>query len=266
MPLSAPDLRPYLEELERFADGQLSAAEQEAFEARLETDPALYQAYQQYEQLTADLRWVAGHETLYQRLLALDRRLDQRQEALSRVRRRQRQQQSRWGVGVAAAVLALLGLWLLWRPTAPSAATTWKRYYQPEAALPDSVVRETQRPLLAEAMRHYREGEFPPALQALRRIPTSAIGQDTLTYYNGIFLLSQNEPEQIQAAQPFLRRVATQPGSPLAGRARYHLGMAYWRNQQTTAARNTLRAVSNDPRNPYQEAARRVLRSRVLKD
>ncbi|NVO30956.1 tetratricopeptide repeat protein [Hymenobacter lapidiphilus] len=266
MPLPAPDLRPYLEELERFADGQLSAAEQEAFETRLETDPALYQAYQQYEQLTADLRWVAGHETLYQRLLALDQRLDQRQLALSRVRRRQREQQRRWGVLVGGALLMLLGLWLLWRPAAPSAANSWNTYYQPETALPDSVVREGQRPLLAEAMRLYREGQYPQALQALQRIPTNAIGQDTLTYYNGIFLLSQDDPEQIQAAQPFLRRVATQASSPLAGRARYHLGMAYWRNQQTTAARNTLRAVSNDPRNPYQPAARRVLRSDALKE
>ncbi|WP_190242647.1 hypothetical protein [Hymenobacter lapidiphilus] len=266
MPLPAPDLRLYLEELERFADGQLSAAEQEAFETRLETDPALYQAYQQYEQLTADLRWVAGHETLCQRLLALDQRLDQRQLALSRVRRRQREQQRRWGVLVGGVLLALLGLWLMWRPAAPSAANSWNRYYQPEAGLSDSVVREGKRPLLAEAMRLYREGQYPPALQALQRIPTNAIGQDTLTYYNGIFLLSQDDPEQIQAAQPFLRRVATQASSPLAGRARYHLGMAYWRNQQTTAARNTLRAVSNDPRNPYQEAARRVLRSDVLKE
>ncbi|SDY38030.1 hypothetical protein [Hymenobacter psychrophilus] len=266
MPLPAPDLRPYLEELERFADGQLSAAEQEAFESRLETDPALYQAYQQYEQLTADLRWVAGHETLYQRLLALDQRLDQRQLALSRVRRRQRQQQQRWGMGVAAALLALLALWLLWRPVAPSAATEWARYYEPEAGLPDSVLRDNQRPLLAEAMRYYREGQYQPALQTLSRIPATAIGQDTLTYYHGIFLLSQDGPEQIQAAQPFLRRAATQPGSPLAGRARYHLGMAYWRNQQTSAARNTLRAVSNDVKNPYQQAARRVLRSGAMKD
>ena len=262
---SASDLRPYLEELERFADGQLNAAEQEAFETRLEQDAALYQAYQAYEQLTADLRWVAGHETLYQRLLALDRRLDQRQEALARIRRRQRRIQRQWALGAVGAAVLLVVLWLLLRPTAPTPETAWARYYVPEVALPATVIHESQRPLLAEAMHQYRDGHYIPALYSLRRVPSTTIGQDTLTYYNGIFLLSQQEPDQVQAAQSFLRRVATQTSSALAGRARYHLGMAYWHNQQLTAARNTLRAVANDARNPYQDAARQVLRSGALK-
>ncbi|MFD2785726.1 anti-sigma factor [Hymenobacter rubripertinctus] len=259
------DIRPYLEELERFADGQLNAAEQEAFEVRLEQDAGLYQAYQAYEQLTADLRWVAGHETLFQRLLALDLRLDQRQEALQRIRRRVRRVQRQWAGAALVGALLLLAVWWFW-PAAPATEATWTRYYVPEAGLTDAVVRENQRPLLAEAMRQYRDGHYTPALYALRRMPSNTIGQDTLTYYNGIFLLSQQEPAQILASQPFLRRVAMQSGSALAGRARYHLGMAYWRNQQITAARNTLRAVANDTRNPYQDAARQVLRSGVIKD
>ncbi|UPL49035.1 hypothetical protein [Hymenobacter sublimis] len=258
------DLRPYLEELERFADGQMTPPEQAAFEKRLEQDPDLYRAYQAYEQLAADLRWVAGHETLHQRLLALDRRLDQRQDALTRIRRRQRKTQQQWGAVVVMGVVALLALWLVLRPSAPSAEASWARYYVPEAGLPDDVVNESRRPLLAEAMRQYRDGRYTDALHALRRVPTSSLGQDTLLYYSGIMLLSQEGTEEIRAAQPFLRRVAMQSGSQLAGRARYHLGMAYWRNQQITAARNTLRAVANDTRNPYQDAARQLLRSAAL--
>ncbi|GAB3301918.1 tetratricopeptide repeat protein [Hymenobacter tenuis] len=264
MTLPAFDLRPYLEELERFADGQMTPAEQEAFEVRLEQDATLYQAYQAYEQLAADLRWVAGHETLHQRLLALDLRLDQRQAALGRIRRRQRRTQQRWGLLGLAAGIVLVLLWMILRPTAPNAEASWTRYYVPEVGLSDDVVQETQRPLLAEAMRYYRDGHYAPALHSLRRISSSSLGQDTLMYYNGIFLLSQDKPEQIKAAQPFLRRVAMQSGSGLARRARYHLGMAYWRNQQITAARNTLRSVANDPQNPYQEAARQLLRSDAL--
>ncbi|WP_426489748.1 hypothetical protein [Hymenobacter sp. 102] len=260
-----PDLRPYLDELERFADGQMGAAEQEAFETRLEQDADLYQAYQLYEQLSADLRWVAGHETLCQRLLALDRRLDQRQEALARIKRRQRRLQRQWAIVGGVALVALLAVWwFLMRPASSSPEIAWTRYYVPDAGLADEVIQESQRPLLAEAMRQYRDGHYTPALYTLRRVPTSTLGQDTLTYYSGIFLLSQDEPEQVRAAQPFLRRVAMQSGSRLAGRARYHLGMAYWRNQQITAARNTLRSVANDPRNPYQEAARQLLRSDAL--
>lgn len=263
-PLPAFDLRPYLDELERFADGQMTAAEQTAFEERMEHDAQLRQAYEAFEQLTADLRWVAGHETLRQRLQSLDLRLDQRQAALTRIKRRQRRTQRRWGLLVAVAVAAALALWLVLRPAESTKAGAWTRYYVPDTGLPDEAVRESQRPLLAEAMRHYREGHYAPALHALRRVPTSNLGQDTLLYYSGIFLLSQDDKEQTQAAQPLLRRVAMQSESGLARKARYHLGMAYWRNQQITAARNTLRAVAADARNPYQSAAQELLRSDAL--
>lgn len=263
---SAPDIRPYMEELERFADGQMPLAEQEAFEQHLEQDPALNQAFQVYEQLTADLRWVAGHETLRLRLEALDRRLDQRNEALDRIRRKQRKTQIRWGLVAGVAVALLLGLWLLLRPASTASDTTWAQYYVPDAGLPRTAIREDRQPLLAEAMSQYQEGRYPTALHALRRIPTSTLGQDTLLYYTGIFLLSQSElgQEKTQEAQTYLRRVAQQPGSALAGKARYHLGMAYWRNQQPEQARTTLQQVADDASNPYQQAASRLLRSDVL--
>ncbi|MBC8084429.1 MAG: hypothetical protein H7Z21_14610, partial [Hymenobacter sp.] len=91
------DLRPYLDELERFADGQLSEAEQEAFELRLAQEEELSTAYEGYEQFTADLRWVAGHETLRHRLQNLDKRLDQRQQALAGLQLRPRSARARWG-------------------------------------------------------------------------------------------------------------------------------------------------------------------------
>lgn len=140
MTLPSFDLRPYLEELERFSDGQMTPAEQEAFEQRLEHDAALYQAYQAYEQLTADLRWVAGHETLYQRLLALDRRLDQRHEALTRIRRRQRKTQQRLGLVAVVAGVVLVLLWLILHPATPTLEASWARYYVPDAGLPLSLI------------------------------------------------------------------------------------------------------------------------------
>jgi tetratricopeptide (TPR) repeat protein len=262
----APDLHPYLEELERFADGQMSAAEQEAFAQRLEQDPALALAFQAYEQLTADLRWVAGHETLRLRLEGLDRRLDQRNKALDRIRRKQRKTQIRWGLVAGVAAALLLGLWLVLRPTNTSPGASWARYYVPDAGLPSTAIREDRQPLLSEAMSQYQAGHYPQALHALRRIPTSTLGQDTLLYYTGIFLLSQSEQEidKTQEAQTYLKRVAQQPGSALAGKARYHLGMAYWRNQQTEQARTALQLVADDASNPYQQAARRLLKADVV--
>ncbi|RYU78635.1 tetratricopeptide repeat protein [Hymenobacter persicinus] len=255
------DLRPYLDELERFADGQMTPIEQEAFEQRLENDPGLQQAYEIYEQITSDLRWVAGHETLRHRLQGLDMRLDQRQEALGRMHRRQRRQQRRWGAVAFGAVLAVLGLWLVFRTPPRDPQRDWIKYYVPDPGLSESASLSSHRPLLAEAMEQYRAGHYPAALHALRRMPTDNVGQDTVLYYNGVILLRQ---DQAAAARPFLKRVSQMSGSSLANKARYHLGMAYWMAGQIPEARAALREVASDSINPYRKPARQVLDAKVI--
>ncbi|WP_045689205.1 tetratricopeptide repeat protein [Hymenobacter sp. AT01-02] len=240
----------------------MTVAEQEDFERRLEQDAALNHAYQTYQQLTADLRWVAGHETLRMRLEAIDRRLDQRHRALQRMEQQERRKQVRWGLVAAIAAGVLVVVWLVLRPSS-SQATDWTNYYVPDAGLPQTALG-SNRPLLVEAMQYYREGHYPQALNSLQRVPNSALGQDTLLYYSGIFLLSQQDAERHEEAQALLRRVAQQPNSGLAAKARYHLGMAYWRTQQPELARTTLETVAAEATNPYQQAARRILQTDAL--
>lgn len=253
------DLDPYLEDLERFADGQMSALEQETFEERLLHEEPLRQAYAVYEQLTADLRWVAGHETLRLRLLAQDRRFTERETALTRVREQQRHTHNRWLVLVVGVLIIALATWIFAQRTLnETSRSAWEALYEPDPGLPAAIIHTESRPLLAEAMQQYQEEHYPAALHALRRVPGAALGQDTLLYYSGIFLLRQGNAT---AAQPYLRRAGLQPGTPLAGQANYHLGMAYWRNQQLPDARAALDLVATDARNPYQAAARRVLQS-----
>ncbi|AII52018.1 tetratricopeptide repeat protein [Hymenobacter sp. APR13] len=259
-----PDLRPYLDELERFADGQMSESEQEAFELRLEQDEQLSTAYERYERFTADLRWVAGHETLRHRLAGLDKRLDQRQHALQRVQRRRRRQQVRWGVAGGVLLLLLgVGLWLLLRPHAISAEEAWTRYYTPDPGLTEAAAQRVGNPFLREAMQQYRDGHYPAALHSLRRISQNSLGPDTLLYYTGVTLLRQDEAT---AARPYLLRASRQPGSALAGKAQYQLGMAQWRTGQLPQARTTLQAVAQDPRNPHRLDAKAVLQANVLND
>ena len=266
---SSADLRPYLDELERFADGEMLPAEQADFEARLEVDDTLHRAYETYQQLTADLRWVAGHETLRLRLQALDKRLDEREAALLRMRRDTRRKQVRWGTVALISGLVLSALvlaYLLLRPTAPAAAPAtadlWARYYAPEPGIPPTAAILARRPLLAEAMREYRAAQYPAALRALRRASPDRIGQDTLLYFNGVFLLRQHQPD---AARPYLQRVSEQPGSRLAERALYHLGMAAWQAEQPAEARRVLTRVATDSLNPYYQDARRTLADGVVK-
>ncbi|TGE15055.1 tetratricopeptide repeat protein [Hymenobacter elongatus] len=261
--MSPAELRPYLDELERFADGQMTTSEQDVFEERMLREPALREAFEVFEQITADLRWVAGHETLRHRLLTLDHRLNQRQDALLRIKRRQRRTQTRWGAIVAVLALLAVGLWFfLLRPAARQSGSAWQNYYVADPGLPSENTLDEHRPLLAEAMTQYRLGHYPAAMHALRRVPTDNLGADTLQYYNGIFLLSEGDG---QAARPYLRRVVQQSGSPLVRKARYHLAVAYWAARQWPEARAAFREVAADSLNPYRRDAQKVLQANVLR-
>jgi tetratricopeptide (TPR) repeat protein len=262
-PLTDP--RPYLPELERFADGLMLPAEQEAFEVRLENEPALAEAHAAYEQLTADLRWAAGHDTLRQRLHALDQRMNQRGHALLRTETRTRQRKRRVAVlGTLGAVLLLalaMGAWWLSRPAGAAAQRNWKTYYQPDAGPVVTPALRRSHPLLSQAFDQYRAGHFPAAMYSLGRVSQDKVSADTLQYYHGLILMRQGEGA---AAQAYLRRVATDGPAELARRARYHLGMAYWQTQQHEQALDLLRQVAADSLNPYRASANRALNSGAL--
>ncbi|WP_375416867.1 hypothetical protein [uncultured Hymenobacter sp.] len=251
------NLRPYLDELEQFADEQLPGSSQEAFELRLEHDDALAAAYEAYEQLTADLRWAAGHQSLQERLLTLDKRLDQRQTALDQAQRLIGQRRRRWLVRLGALLVAVLAgaWWQLHRPTAAGAPRSWQAYYQPDPGPAPTPALAQQRPLLYQALVQYRAGHYPAAQHTLSRISPVNMDPDSLSYLHGVFLLRQ---QQGLAAQPYLRRVSEQGNDALARRARYHLGMAYWQAGQLPQARALLQSVAADSLNDYRGAARRA--------
>ncbi|OGX89550.1 hypothetical protein BEN47_06615 [Hymenobacter lapidarius] len=261
----SPDLRPYFDDLERFADGQMAPAEQEAFELRLEQDEAMADGYAAYEQLTADLRWAAGHNTLRLRLQALDERMNQRGDALARTEQlvKRRRRWATWGtVGGLLLVLATAVAFYLVRPGRARPARNWEAYYQPDPGPAVTTGLLHSRPLLGEALDQYQAGHYPAALHSLGRVSAASVGADTLLYLRGLILLRQGQGD---AAQLYLRRVGDEDStSELARRARYHLGMAHWQAKEPIEALAELRAVAADAQNPYQASARKAVAAGVL--
>ena len=257
-PFLRVDLRPYLDTFDRYANGLLSAAEDEALGQRLADEPDLGDAHMAYEQFSADLRWAVGHDSLRHRLRSLDERLNQRGTALVRIKNvvlRRQQRTLLRGAAAAALALALAGGLWWWARPASHPATVWQAYYQPDAGPALSPGQAHARPLLAETLRQYRNGHYAAAQHLLGRLSPAAVGPDTLLYLRGLLLLRLNQPA---AAQNPLRRLADGPG-PLAARARYHLGMAHWQLAEPTAARRRLQQVAADAANPYQAVAQQAL-------
>ena len=260
------DLRPHLDELERFADGQMSLEEQEAFELRLEQNDDLAEGHAAYEQLTADLRWAAGHDTLRQRLQSLDERMNERGSALARAQRLVQRRQRRVIVLVALAGLLALAaggaFWYFSQPNRTLPARHWDAYYQPDPGPPVTAALLSSNPLFGEALDQYQSGHYQAALHSLGRVSPASVGADTLLYLRGLMLLRQG---QGNAAQLYLHRLSQTGGSgELARRARYHLAMAYWQAQELAPALAELRAVAADSLNPYRASARRAVTAGVL--
>ncbi|RTQ48450.1 tetratricopeptide repeat protein [Hymenobacter gummosus] len=254
------ELLAHLPEVERASDAVMSEAEQDEFDAQLLVDGELRQACLAYEQYAADLRWAAGRENLRLRLESLDRRVAQRTAAMQRIRQRVRQRQIRFGL-IGAGLLALLiaALVVFW-PKRPAPERAWRDYDVNDPGLPTNVT--DGRPLLTQSMNLYRQGSYPAALHTLRRLPTTALGQDTFLYYNGLILLRQEKPEY---AESYFERVSRLPDSELAGRARFFLGLTYWQQDKLKEARTTLQQAAQDAGNPHRATAQRALQSNGLR-
>lgn len=254
------ELLSHLPAVERNADGLLSPEEQDEFDTQLVADGELRQACLAYEQYAADLRWAAGRENLRLRLASLDRRVAQRTAAQQRIRHRQQRQRLRLGL-IGAGVLAVLivAAVLLW-PHREQSAQNWHDY---DVADPGLTPAQTDgRPLLAQSMQLYRQGSYPAALHTLRRLPATAVGQDTFLYYNGLMLLRQEQPDQ---AESYFQRVSRLPGSRLAGRAQYYLGLSHWQQQHLMQAHAALEQAARLADRPYRDKASQALREAGLK-
>ncbi|WP_400192853.1 hypothetical protein [Hymenobacter sp. B81] len=250
----ATELLGQLSLIERAADGQLSAQEQDDFDELLQHDAQLRQACLAYEQYSADLRWAVGRETLRQRLESQDRRVTQRTAAQQRVRRRQRRQQARWLLWAATAVVAVAALLLL-VPRLLSFTRSWQDFDVQDPGLSPAVAQG--RPLLAETMDLYRSGNYGAALRTLRRVPSSQIGQDTFLYYNGLLLLRQG---QADFAESYFQRVSDADDSKLRGPAAFYLGLSHWQQEELPQARAALQRAAAEPNHPYRQASEQALR------
>lgn len=242
------------QQLELYADGELPAAEQAAFESRLAAEPALQAALRQHRTLVAGIR-AAGRAELRQRLTRLR---DERRATTAAAAPPMSVMRWRWSQLAAAAALVLatgLGGWLVLR--GPDRYAAVEQYGIADPGLPVLMSGSpSERPRLNQAMNAYKLGDYPTALAFWNQLPTDQIGPDTLHYYRGIFLLRLRRPAEAAAE---LALVRTQRQSALRARADYYHALALWAAGRVNDARQAFAGLADHRAHPFAGAAREAL-------
>jgi hypothetical protein len=253
-------------ELEQYDDHTLSPAAQASTEARLATDVAFRAGLIEHQTLVASVR-LQGREALRQRLRRLETSLraaeldtaeilpDKEADTMIAPPQMHVSWARQWRRLAAASVLLAggFGTWTLLR--SPDYQSIAAQHMMRDPGLP-VLMGPSARPQIDKAMNAYKLHKPDEALAQWDALPVDAVGQDTLQFYRGVFLL---ELRQGAAAAEALARVRQLPASAFRERADYYFAVSLWSQGRTAEAQVAFEHLLTVPGHPYADAARAAL-------
>ena len=234
--------------IEAYLEGQLSEEENAAFEARLQSDPALREQFELHRDALL--------------LLRLDRQNTYKQQ-IRRISANQSTQQSeptvirplwsqRWGQ-LAAVIVLLIGFgWWLW-PTSSGVVLEeeWLKPY------PDRITTRAESDidsLLLRGMFAYSSEDYEAAIVLLTNLyKTDPENGDILFYLAQAHMASGN----YQTAVNLFREMPEE--HRFAEAAEWYLSLSLIQHSQETEAREILQKISRQTTNAYRERAEKIL-------
>jgi len=240
------------EKIEAYLNGELSAADNAAFEAEQAANPELRASVQLHRELAETF---GGQDPEYEAVRAVvatvgaaASRPGARSGALVR-------RLPRWAVGLAAAVLLAIGTFFLLRPkTEPHYDTLFAQYFQAYPADAFRGEEEDQASALVAAVVAYRAGDYATAARGFAAI--SPLPKEW-TFYHALALLGSGEG---QAAADLLLPLVEDPGfANLRQPMQWYLAMAYLQAGAKNEAREQPKTIAEAAEHYRREAAREIL-------
>ena len=223
---------------EAYTQGQLSEKEAKDFEARLDYDQELAEAFEEYTVVENSLKQVYRDE-LKQRLIAIDKDLDEPEE-------KPKPSKIIWLTSAVAASI-LIGLFAVALFGESNHTRLAEKYWPVEEGLP--VRMSTKNPYDA-AMNAYKLERWNEAKQLLLELPAN----DTTHYFSGIVAFKQSDyPQAIR----FLEQIPV--ASSWYHQSQFQLALTHLANGRLEEARSMLKRIAETDSTPYRNEAALVL-------
>lgn len=222
---------------EAYFQGQLSEKEAKDFEARLDYDQELAEAFEEYTAVENSLKQVYRDE-LKQRLIAIDKELDEPEEKSKPVK-------MLWLTSAVAASI-LIGLFAVALFGESSHVRLAEKHWPVEEGLP---VRMSTKKPYDEAMNAYKLAQWDEAAQLLLELPAN----DTTHYFSGIVAFKQNDyPQAIR----FLEQIPQTSGWYY--QSQFQLALSHLANGNEEEAQVMLQQIAGSG-SPFKKEAKALL-------
>jgi tetratricopeptide (TPR) repeat protein len=222
-----------LETIERYLDNEMTAAEQESFNATLSQDATLQQLVNEVRALRDGVEAASIKElleTFHSEIPQAHSKVVQEPNLML-----PRKKNSRFYWGVAASIVVLFGLyWILAEKNINEAL--YAAHFQPDPGLPTTMGTSDNYEFF-DAMVDYKLGNYQQAIQKWETQLQGKPENDTLHYFLGVAKLALNREG---AAISHLEKVMVQSQSIFIEDTYYYLGLAALKKGNVEAAKTYL--------------------------
>ncbi|MEM7373418.1 MAG: tetratricopeptide repeat protein [Bacteroidota bacterium] len=218
------------ERIEAYLMGRITEQDWQAFEAKMTADPHLLEAVKNHRQFMQ-----AIEETAFREMIQ-----DIHQEGNFDTRRSIPLYTNRRLLGIAAAILLVMGSIWLFVPKQNKPSLDPYRSFEPDPGLP-TILGPTQELDFWEGMNAYKLGEFEEANRLWEPLLKNDPRNDTLLYYLGQLAFVQRQNE---LAARRLEQVYQQESSVFHEKASWYLAVAKLRIRETPDAKILLEKIA----------------------
>lgn len=220
------------EEIENYLLGNLSLAQQEDFERRMESDSVL-----RTEVLLQQKLITAVEIGSFDKGIAKLKSPKVKKIKISRL----------WTIAavfVGIVLFSFLGYLLLRETNSKTDIDLYAAYFYPDPGLP-VVMSSTEEYDFYDGMVSYKEGKYEEAIAIWKKLPNSKLDSDTLRYYQGVALMNLGK---IDDSAAFLDLITLDSQSEFHAKAIWYRALIHIRQNETIQAIELLEKLPAEPR------------------
>ncbi|MEL6557532.1 MAG: tetratricopeptide repeat protein [Bacteroidota bacterium] len=236
-----------LSQFDSYTAGKMTPDERDIFEASLEKDVALKQAFDDYLNLTAGLS-AFGYAEISEKITEWEAEIVAETETKVVPLKR-------WYMIAATISLLMVAAFSWWKfGIQDSSEDLYASYYQP---YPDILTsRGAGETLMSEALYSYESGNYDLAIDKLNQVLADDQDNSELRFYLGQAYLANSDAINAQAV---FKALINEKNFALSDASQWYLALAYLKTGDTIAAKEMLQQINRDTNHAYREKSKQLI-------